>query len=687
MTHISTPAEARPRSDRFRCGGRECNFLAVIILVSFLAKPVVAGESLFERDVLPILTKNCLGCHGGLRQKGGLEMRTIAAGLKGGKTGPAWKSGDLKESEAWNQIASDEMPPNERKLSAAEKEHLKNWIQSGLPAVADRRKNADPILKPGSKHEVRQVATAIDQHVQRGLEEAKLKPMPTIGDAEFLRRIYLDLAGRVPTAEKAAKFLDNQDPDKRAKLIDSLLESKDFASHFGYTWQDWMLPPVLPANFNNGTNIGGHAQRLGVRMGERVAKGDGWDRIVSDILTAQGTSADPGDLNFFQLNGTPNGLPLPHGTAKLIGSIFMGVQLRCAECHDDPYRDLSQKEFWAMSAFFQRMYGEENFRKVVEFPFGFEETDRTKESMELSKKLKEQGFKPSPAPAQIVIPDTAFKNIGMTVQAGFLKGPEFRTDKAESLRPHFAAWLTKKENPYFSKAFANRMWFYFFARGIVQPVDDFRDLNPPSHPELIAMLANEFGDSGFDVKHLLRCICNSETYQRSSRIPEGMKEPAVRALTAAYGRGPMRLMRAEVFYASLRQVYGGDELDLRVLDAKGENTKGESFSVGGPVAEFVRTFCIDKGDATEYVHGIPQRLAMLNHPRLLKGSNALEAFRRPTPKASPDQIVEWLYLSTLSRRPTDLERSETEAFLEKSPNDYMRVLWSLVNRSEYLLVR
>ena len=663
---------------------------SAFFLVFFLAKPVVADESLFERDVLPILTKNCLGCHGGLRQKGGLEMRTIAAGLKGGKTGPAWKSGDLKGSEAWNRVLTDEMPPNERKLSAGEKEHLKKWIQSGLPTVAERRKSVDPILKSG-KHEVRQVAAAIDQHIQRGLDDAKLKAMPTIGDAEFLRRIYLDLAGRVPTAEQAGQFLDSTDPDKRAKLIDSLLETKEFATQFGRTWREWMVPPVLPANPNNGNNIAGQARSLGQRMGDRVVKGDGWDKIVGDMLTAQGNNID---VIFFQLNGTPRGLPLPHGTARSIGSMFMGVQLRCAECHDDPYRDFSQKEFWALSAFFQGMSGTENFGLVKEFPFVSDKTKETMEAKSLSGKLKEQGFKPSPGPAQIVIPETAFKNMGTTVQAAFLKGQEFRTEKEESIRPHFVAWLTKKDNPYFAKAFANRMWFYFFARGIVQPVDDFRDLNPPSHPGLIAMLGNEFADSEFDVKHLLRCICNSETYQRSSRIPDGMKEPAVAALTAAYGRVSMRLMPAEVFYDSLKQVYGetqpGASLDLRVLDPKGENAKGEAASVKGPEGEFVRNFCIDKENVTEYVHGIPQRLALLNHPRLLKGSKALDTFRKPTPRApdkSPDQVIEWLYLSTLSRRPTDVERSETEAFLEKSPNDYMRVMWSLVNRSEYLLVR
>ena len=136
----------------------------------FLASPVPgnAQESLLERDVLPILTKQCLGCHGGLRQKGGLDMRTIPAMLKGGKSGPAVKSGDVNASEMWKRIAADEMPPSEKKLSAAEKNLIKQWIADGLPTVAERQKNDDPLLAANEKHEPKQVAAAIDQHLDQG---------------------------------------------------------------------------------------------------------------------------------------------------------------------------------------------------------------------------------------------------------------------------------------------------------------------------------------------------------------------------------------------------------------------------------------------------------------------------------------------------------------------------------------
>lgn len=665
--------------------------LALALAWCGAAVAAAAAEPLFERDVLPILTKNCLGCHGGLRQRGGLEMRTVAAGLEGGDSGPAWQAGDLEASEVWQRVVSDEMPPHDRKLSAAEKDIVRRWIEAGLPTVMDRNKTADPLLAPGSPHRVEDVAAAIDRHVQAGLDDAGLQAMPTIADEEFLRRIHLDLAGRVPTAEQAAAFLDDPAPDKRARLIDDLLETKDFGRHFGRTWLEWMLPPTLPVHQMSGKDMSEIARKFGQWIGDRVAKGDRWNSIVTDILTGQGRAVE---VAFFQMYGSPHGLPLPGGTASAVGAMFMGVNLRCAECHDDPYRDWSQREFWALSAFFQGLSGGDDFGLVKEFPVALDPAAASEEAKGLEKRLAEFGFQPSPGPDRIAIPTTALNDSGSVIQARFPKGADFRTAKSESLRPHFAAWLTTKDNPYFAKAFVNRLWFGLFARGIVQPVDDFRDLNPPSHPGLIAMLASEFGDAGFDVKHLIRCICNSATYQRSSRIPAGMQEPAVAALTAAYGRAPIRLMTPDVFYDSLSRVYGGtqqkQELDLRVLDAGGESTKGQAAPVMDPRTEFMRRFCVDRSNVTEYVHGVPQRLALLNHPRLLAGSPALDAFRKPVPNRparATDEILEWLFLATLSRRPTSVERSEAEDFLARSPDDYLRILWTIVNGSEYFLIR
>jgi hypothetical protein len=169
-----------------------------------------------------------------------------------------------------------------------------------------------------------------------------------------------------------------------------------------------------------------------------------------------------------------------------------------------------------------------------------------------------------------------------------------------------------------------------------------------------------------------------------------MAPPELAALTASYGRMPLRVMTADMLYDSLKQAYGDPKLDLRAVDPKDSSTAGMSAPVADAYLEFLRRFGTNKEDATDFTHGIPQMLTMINHPRLLAGSKSLDAYRKMTPTPSPEQTVEWLYLSTLSRRPTAEEQKEAQRYLNsvsKEADPYIGVLWSLVNRSEYLLVR
>jgi hypothetical protein len=626
--------------------------------------PARTEESLLERDVLPILTKQCLGCHGGLRQKGKLDLRTLPAMLQGGKSGPAVKPGDLDGSEIWKRIAADEMPPHEKKLADAEKTAIKQWIAAGLPTVAQQQKD-DPLLAPNKLHTPAQVAAAIDRHLDQALTAAKLTAAPLADDAEFLRRIYLDLNGRVPTAEQAVAFLESKDPDRRAKLIDALLATPQFGEQLGRTWRDWICPPELPSDGNGGQQPHKEAQNFGKWLGARFAAGDGWDRITRDILTVDGEIKNKPQVIFFGLVGE-GGKPSAGGTARAVASLFMGVQLQCAQCHDDPYRPWAQKEFWALAAFFRKTTG--GFNKITEGP------------APASDKVL----------AQITIPPSAFKNAGTGVQAAFLGGKPFRPEKDDALRPPFADWLTAKDNPYFSRSYVNRTWFYFFSRGIVHPVDDFRELNPASHPGLLKLLTNEFTASRFDIKHLIRCICNSKAYQRTSRVPSGASEQMVAALTAAFGRMPLRVMTADVLYDSLQQIYGDPKLDLRTLDDRNSITTGMSAPVADAYLEFLRRFGTNKEDATDFTHGIPQMLTLLNHPRLLAGSKTLDNYLKTKPIPTPDQTIEWLYLATLARRPTDEEQADAQRYVKKASSPakaYNGILWMLVNRSEFLFVR
>jgi hypothetical protein len=556
------------------------------------------------------------------------------------------------------------MPPHEKKLSAADRAAIKQWIAAGLPTVAQRRKD-DPLLAPNEKHSPAQVAAVIDRHLDQALASAKLTVAPLAEDAEFLRRVYLDLTGRVPTAAQAAAFLDSKDPERRAKLIDALLATPQFGEQLGRTWRDWICPPELPSDGNGGEQPHKEARNLGQWLGTRFAAGDSWDRITRDILTVDGDINTKPQVIFFGLVGQ-GGHPSPGGSARAVGSLFMGVQLQCAECHDDPYRSWAQKEYWALAAFFRKTNGD--FKKINEGPV-----------MPANK-----------GSAQITIPGSAFKNAGSKVQAAFLDGKAFLADKDIALRPPFVDWLTARDNPYFARSFVNRTWFYFFARGIVNPVDDFRELNPPSHPGLLKLLTNEFTASGFDVKHLIRCVCNSRAYQRTSRVAPGTSDREVAELTTAFGRMPLRVMTGDVLYDCLKQVYGDPKLDLRADPSSVANTLGMSAPVADAYLEFLRRFGTNKEDATDFTHGIPQMLTLLNHPRLLAGSKALDDYLKTKPAPTPDQAVEWLYLATLSRRPTNDEQAEAQRYLKKASTPakaYNGVVWMLVNRSEFLLVR
>lgn len=651
---------------------------------------------MFERNVLPILTSNCLGCHGGLRQKGGLDLRSIPLMLKGGDDGPVIKAGTLAASPMWTAISKDEMPKGDKKLSPPDKETIRAWIAGGMPTVTGRRTavDMDPLLAastsgPNAAHDV---AAAIDRHVDRGLAEMNLTPAPQADDAEFLRRIYLDLTGRVPTAEQAASFLDDGGADKRAKLIDALLDTPQFGEQFGRTWREWISPPELPSDPNGGKQPHTETQNLGKWIGDRVTAGDGWDHIVRQMVGAEGEIKSNPGVVFLGLQGE-GGKTTPDGSARGVASLFMGVQLQCAQCHDDPYRTWPQQDFWGLAAFFKKANGD--FNKVYEVPPPPKPNKDPKKAEEEAKKREEAAKKAKAVdPAtfgKIVIPPKAFKNAGKMVAARVLGADhDFKPDGDEPLRPHFLDWLTAKDNPYFARSFVNRTWFYFFNRGIVHPVDDFRELNPPSHPGLLNLLEREFLASDYNVKHIVRCICNTQAYQRTSRPCAGEPAAAATLLVARFGRMPARVMSADVLYESLKLAYGDPKLDLRPIDPKDGNTNGESAPVGDAYLEFRRSFCTNKEDTTDFTYGIPQLLTMMNHPRLTAGSKALDAFLKANPSATPQRVTEWLYLSTLSRRPDPTETAEAVKFIAASPDaskSYVSVLWMLVNRSEYLLVR
>ena len=599
-------------------------------------------------------------CHGGLKKKGGLDLRTPQGMAKGGESGPVLVKGKPAESELWKQVREDEMPKGRKKLAEREKKVLKEWIEAGMPTLGEQKGEAfaSPLAK-GRRHDPTEVSDAIDELVERRLTEEGLKPASLSSDEEFVRRLYLDLTGRIPTAEEAVAFLEEASQGKRVALIETLLESPEFGNHFGRSWRDWICPPELPSDMNGGKQPHKETRELGKWFAERFNSGDSWDRIVRDLLLAKGELKNQPQLIYYGLVGQ-DAKVTPDGSAASVASLFMGAQLQCARCHDDPYRDWSQRQFWSISAFFGNLTGD--FKKVEE----------------------------KKAEGRVRIPKDAFHNAGETIPASFPNEAEKPGDgEKRNWREVFADWLTAKENPFFARAFANRLWFQLFSRGLVNPVDDIRPLNPPSHPVLLQMLTEEFKAADFDLRHMLRCLCNSRAYQRSVHTSPDTDD-ARGPKRNLFGRAPLRNMTADMLLESLKLAYGDPKFDLRNLSKGDGNANGESAAVGDEYLEFHRRFETNEEDATDFTHGIPQMLTFLNHPRLLEGSRGLDEFLRKNPETPSAEIIRRLYLSTLSRYPTQEELTQAEThFAESSDLVFARneVLWMLVNRSEFIFIR
>lgn len=304
----------------------------------------------------------------------------------------------------------------------------------------------------------------VDGLVHAKLKQLRVPPSGTCDDATFLRRVSLDLTGLLPSSARTRTFLAETAADKRTKLVDELLASDEFARFWGNRAADLMriTARALPD---------GRAERFAGFLVDGYRKNEPFDKLVVDILTAAGDGSEVPAANYFL--AIPTGEDLTETTAQL----FMGSRINCAKCHNHPFENWTQNDYYRISAVFARVKKEGD--DVLLTPTG----------------------------------ETKHPNSGQ-VMAPFAATAE--TDRMADRRAAFASWLTRPGNPFFARVEANRIWAGLFGRGIVDPVDDFRSTNPPANPELLDALAAEFEKSGFDRKHLIRVICASRAYQRST---------------------------------------------------------------------------------------------------------------------------------------------------------------------------
>lgn len=527
------------------------------------------------------------------------------------------------------------------------RKNKKNLIQPPAPAKpAEASVPPKPLapLGPVGPKDAQLVAKMIDEAIAKKLTEAKVSPSPVASDEEFLRRVYLDLTGVIPTSEKARAFLDSKDPQKRAKLIDELLESPNFGRHLADMWQ----AKLLPRDSNN---------RFVLRepfikwLEAEFNKNTPWNTFVSNLVSASGTVEENPAVTYFLANRSVDKL------TDGVSQSFLGVQLQCAQCHNHPFTDWKQTEYWGMAEFFSKV-------KADRPQNGNKGADNTKIGVtEGNTRSRQKDFFPEAA---------------KTVPAKFLSGVEPKLGNGE-YRPVLAKWMTDETNPFFSKAIVNRTWAQLFGTGFVNPIDDMHDGNLASHPELFESLARTFNGNGFDLKNLYRAICNTQAYQRTSKPSNGNQTD-----DQYFSHMAVMVLSPEQLYDSLATITGGDKGGA--IRPKLDNPKR---GPTGPRDQFVQFFLAgaETSNANEYEAGIPQALRLMNS-RVINNPALIRQFATPSDK--PEVVYERIYLAALSRKPTDAEVKRLNTYVEKAATKaeaYADILWVVMNSSEFTMIK
>ena len=497
----------------------------------------------------------------------------------------------------------------------------------------------------------------IDAMIREAWESATIKPSPTSDDAEFLRRAYLDVLGRIPNIKEANAFLGNKDPGRRAKLVDYLLASPDYPKHFATLWKVTLLGRKRPDR-----EVDPEALTAWFRRG--FAENRPWNEMAHDLLIADGSNKENGAVNYTLAHMDDGAVNLTSVTTR----VFLGQQIQCTQCHDHPSNDWKQADFWGINAFYK---GLRKKNVMAADAAGTERYDHTDLSDTPTDKFS--SFERRDARLGIAFPT-------------FLDGRKISQNKDAERRKALANFITEPANEAFNKAFVNRMWGHFLGRGFVQPVDDFGDHNPPSHPELLDRLGKEFKDGGYDIKNLVRWIMNSEAYQLTSQATkDNDKDESLFSHMTLKPMSPEQLFDSLIVATAAHKAGGGED-----------NTKRRDAWMG----QFIFAFANDEGEEGSSFQGtIPQALMMMNGDLMEKavggksGSflrDLLDRAQLQSKGSMEAYVVNYLYLAALSRAPTSRELNAARAYLTNN-YDTINVMedmfWALLNSNEFVLNR
>ncbi|MGD0016110.1 MAG: DUF1553 domain-containing protein [Verrucomicrobiia bacterium] len=510
----------------------------------------------------------------------------------------------------------------------------KDVTQSGASAPG-------AVMSPFESQATKTPLSKIDELVSGRLEKLGIQPANASSDAVFLRRAYLDVIGTLPTAQEAEEFLQNQDPDKRRALIDRLLERDEFTDYWSMKWSDLLrVKAEFPINLWPNA-----AQAYHRWIRTAIKENKPYDQFVREMLTASGSNFRVGQVNFYRAMQNKE----PQGIAQTVVLAFMG----------------ERAEKWSI----ERLAGVAAFFSQV----GYKSTGEWKE--------------------EIIFFDPGKATNYMWKAAMFPDGTLINLTAGRDPRSVFADWLIDPKNPWFTRNIANRVWSWLLGRGIIHEPDDIRPDNPPCNPELLAYLEQELVSSHYDLKHLYRLILNSRTYQLSSIT--NTKDPAGEINFACY---PLRRLDAEVLIDALNQITGTTEKYSSAIPEPytfiPEGLRSIALPDGSITSPFLEMFGRsprDTGLESERNNRptVDQRLYLLNSShiqRKLEQSSKLKTLLQS--KGAPREIIDGLYLTILSRFPTDEELKIVRAYFQSSTERRraaaLDLAWALINSTEFL---
>lgn len=492
------------------------------------------------------------------------------------------------------------------------------------------------------------LAEQIDQQLSAVLAAHSVEPAELADDYEFLRRVTLDLTGRIPTVHEIRSFVADARPDRRAIVVDQLLERPSHAAHLANVWRDWLVPELATVPDAEYFQTG-FQKWLAGKFREKA----GYDKIVRELISVPLPGTKEQAEYVYRDGERPNPLAFyavkeaqPDKLAATATRAFLSIQLECAQCHDHPFAEWRQEQFWNQAAFFAGIERQGNglFAPLIE--------DGSRRSVSAG------DGKPRVGPA-------------------YLYGRGESIDPEHPSRMLFASWLTARENPYFARSAVNRVWALLFGFGLVQPIDDFHDQNPPSHPTILNELTEAFVAADFDLDYIFRALCRTKAYARTSRW--------------TVGEVPDQRLFARMVPKGLSADQAWDSLSLAVgWHTSNENVRNFARDQAKP--KFLEQFTPQRWPA-EPETSIGQALSMMNG-ELISGATNLE--KSPTlvavtetPDWTDEQRLTTLYLITLGRPLESAEREKLLNYLSRTESTRSRrfedIFWMLLNSAEFRL--